>query len=104
MNEIASASMLRLCQCFLSICNVHFVSMIAAESNFVFRNMAEASDLLEWPKKDNRRFLHVVYRVGDLDRTIEYVFFVISFINHFSVTGVIYILRYSFFFSHQVLH
>ncbi|AEE28796.1 glyoxalase/bleomycin resistance protein/dioxygenase superfamily protein [Arabidopsis thaliana] len=34
--------------------------------------MAEASDLLEWPKKDNRRFLHVVYRVGDLDRTIEF--------------------------------
>lgn len=41
--------------------------------------MAEASapvapnaELLEWPKKDKRRFLHVVYRVGDLDRTIKY--------------------------------
>uniref|UniRef100_A0A6P4ADG1 Lactoylglutathione lyase n=1 Tax=Ziziphus jujuba TaxID=326968 RepID=A0A6P4ADG1_ZIZJJ len=41
--------------------------------------MAEASapatltpELLEWPKKDNRRFLHVVYRVGDLDRTIKF--------------------------------
>jgi len=33
-------------------------------------NMA---DLLEWPKKDNRRMLHVVYRVGDLDRTIKLV-------------------------------
>uniref|UniRef100_A0A2P2JJD0 Lactoylglutathione lyase n=1 Tax=Rhizophora mucronata TaxID=61149 RepID=A0A2P2JJD0_RHIMU len=26
---------------------------------------------LEWVKKDNRRMLHVVYRVGDLDRTIK---------------------------------
>lgn len=38
-------------------------------------NMAEAAqsnaELLEWPKKDKRRFLHVVYRVGDLDRTIK---------------------------------
>lgn len=33
--------------------------------------MAEA-DLSDWPKKDNRRFLHVVYRVGDLDRTIKF--------------------------------
>ncbi|KAF2617027.1 hypothetical protein F2Q68_00040671 [Brassica cretica] len=34
--------------------------------------MAENADLLEWPKKDKRRFLHVVYRVGDLDRTIQF--------------------------------
>ncbi|KAH9749544.1 Lactoylglutathione lyase GLX1 [Citrus sinensis] len=40
--------------------------------------MAEASpavanaELLEWPKKDKRRLLHAVYRVGDLDRTIKY--------------------------------
>ncbi|GLT83292.1 hypothetical protein SLE2022_015890 [Rubroshorea leprosula] len=36
--------------------------------------MAEAANLgiLEWPKKDNRRLLHVVYRVGDLDRTIKF--------------------------------
>lgn len=33
-----------------------------------------SSELLEWPTKDNRRFLHVVYRVGDLDRTIKYDF------------------------------
>jgi len=37
--------------------------------------MAEATqsnaELLEWPKKDKRRFLHAVYRVGDLDRTIK---------------------------------
>lgn len=29
-------------------------------------------NLLEWVKKDNRRMLHVVYRVGDLDKTIKY--------------------------------
>jgi lactoylglutathione lyase len=37
--------------------------------------MAEAAqpnaELLEWAKKDKRRFLHAVYRVGDLDRTIK---------------------------------
>ncbi|KAL1372697.1 hypothetical protein HN51_002801 [Arachis hypogaea] len=30
------------------------------------------ADLLEWPKQDKRRLLHVVYRVGDLDRTIKF--------------------------------
>lgn len=30
------------------------------------------AELFEWPKKDKRRFLHVVYRVGDLERTIKY--------------------------------
>jgi lactoylglutathione lyase len=29
------------------------------------------AELLEWPKKDKRRILHAVYRVGDLDRTIK---------------------------------
>ncbi|KAF7120770.1 hypothetical protein RHSIM_Rhsim13G0153000 [Rhododendron simsii] len=28
--------------------------------------------ILEWPKNDNRRFLHVVYRVVDLDRSIKF--------------------------------
>lgn len=28
---------------------------------------------LEWVKNDKRRMLHVVYRVGDLDKTIKYV-------------------------------
>lgn len=32
-----------------------------------------AEVVLEWPKKDKKRFLHAVYRVGDLDRTIKYV-------------------------------
>ncbi|XP_073000489.1 probable lactoylglutathione lyase, chloroplastic [Typha latifolia] len=41
-------------------------------------NMAQASttvseeESLEWVKKDNRRLLHVVYRVGDLDKTIKF--------------------------------
>ncbi|CAA3004723.1 probable lactoylglutathione lyase, chloroplastic isoform X1 [Olea europaea subsp. europaea] len=41
-------------------------------------NMAQASTdssqekALEWIKKDKRRMLHVVYRVGDLDRTIKF--------------------------------
>ncbi|XP_039167347.1 lactoylglutathione lyase GLX1 isoform X2 [Eucalyptus grandis] len=38
--------------------------------------MAESStanaELPEWPKKDKRRLLHAVYRVGDLDRSIKF--------------------------------
>ena len=30
-------------------------------------------DVLEWVKKDNRRFLHADIRVGDLNSTIKYV-------------------------------
>ncbi|KAL0311975.1 UNVERIFIED_CONTAM: putative lactoylglutathione lyase, chloroplastic [Sesamum radiatum] len=29
-------------------------------------------DVLEWTKSDKRRLLHVVYRVGDLDKTIKF--------------------------------
>ena len=42
-------------------------------------NKAQAStattqeNVLEWVKKDKRRMLHVVYRVGDLERTIKYI-------------------------------
>ncbi|KAL0542920.1 hypothetical protein IC582_018001 [Cucumis melo] len=35
-------------------------------------SLAPNAELLDWPKKDKRRFLHVVYRVGDLDRTIKF--------------------------------
>ncbi|MFS7965278.1 putative lactoylglutathione lyase [Helianthus anomalus] len=41
-------------------------------------NMAQGSTAttqekaLEWVKSDKRRMLHVVYRVGDLDRTIKF--------------------------------
>ncbi|CAM8890645.1 unnamed protein product [Rhodiola kirilowii] len=31
-----------------------------------------SAELLEWPKKDKRRLLHAVYRVGDLQRTIKF--------------------------------
>lgn len=31
--------------------------------------------VLEWVKNDKRRLLHVVYRVGDLDKTIKWVYF-----------------------------
>ncbi|MED6205407.1 hypothetical protein PIB30_017219 [Stylosanthes scabra] len=34
-------------------------------------NAAE-KNLFEWIKNDNRRFLHAVYRVGDLDKTIKF--------------------------------
>ena len=34
---------------------------------------SSTDDALAWAKKDNRRLLHVVYRVGDLDKTIKYV-------------------------------
>ncbi|KAI9127614.1 hypothetical protein K1719_000607 [Acacia pycnantha] len=34
--------------------------------------VAPNPELLEWPQKDKRRFLHAVYRVGDLDRTIKF--------------------------------
>ncbi|BBN68939.1 glyoxalase I homolog, partial [Prunus dulcis] len=36
------------------------------------KSAAPSAELLEWPKKDNRRLLHAVYRVGDLDRTIKF--------------------------------
>ncbi|PWZ27643.1 Lactoylglutathione lyase [Zea mays] len=31
-----------------------------------------AEAVLDWHKQDNKRMLHAVYRVGDLDRTIKY--------------------------------
>ena len=33
---------------------------------------AGGDDVKQWPKQDKRRFLHAVYRVGDLDATIDY--------------------------------
>lgn len=33
---------------------------------------SEENGVLEFAKNDNRRLLHVVYRVGDLDKTIKY--------------------------------
>ncbi|GLJ30769.1 hypothetical protein SUGI_0610180 [Cryptomeria japonica] len=34
--------------------------------------MVSEESLQEWSKKDNRRLLHVVYRVGDLEKTIKF--------------------------------
>nr|BAK22529.1 glyoxalase I homolog 1 [Allium cepa] len=31
-----------------------------------------SNDVLEWVKKDKKRFLHAVYRVGNLERTIKF--------------------------------
>ncbi len=36
------------------------------------RNLASDDDVLEWVKKDNRRFLQADIRVGDLNSTIKY--------------------------------
>ncbi|KAG7030441.1 putative lactoylglutathione lyase, chloroplastic [Cucurbita argyrosperma subsp. argyrosperma] len=33
---------------------------------------ASSENLLDWVKEDKRRLLHVVYRVGDLDKTIKF--------------------------------
>ena len=40
------------------------------------------SKLLEWPKKDKRRFLHVMYRVGDLVHTFKYVVYCVIVRNY----------------------
>lgn len=34
--------------------------------------MAASEDIKQWPKQDKRRFLHAVYRVGNLQATIDY--------------------------------
>lgn len=41
----------------------------AAQANATFRSKEEA---FAWAKKDHRRLLHVVYRVGNIDRTIKF--------------------------------
>ncbi|RWW66879.1 hypothetical protein BHE74_00025719, partial [Ensete ventricosum] len=53
-----------------------------------FGNTAETStpvnkeEVLEWVNKDKRRMLHVVYRVGDLDKTINVVLARGRFFSH----------------------
>jgi lactoylglutathione lyase len=40
------------------------------------RSMSQSvtqENALDWVKQDKRRMLHVVYRVGDLDKSIKYV-------------------------------
>lgn len=48
------------------------VNFYRLSSSIAMAEAAPNAELLEWAKKDKRRFLHVVYRVGDLDRTIKY--------------------------------
>nr|ACG27834.1 lactoylglutathione lyase [Zea mays] len=38
----------------------------------VAKPRTSADEAISWAKKDNRRLLHVVYRVGDLDKTIKF--------------------------------
>lgn len=59
----------------------HLAQKVLTHSVSECREMAEGAtpvvpshELLEWAKQDKRRFLHAVYRVGNLDRTIKYVF------------------------------
>ncbi|XP_020216536.1 probable lactoylglutathione lyase, chloroplastic isoform X2 [Cajanus cajan] len=95
---LPSASMLRPCNTLSSSCTssrrlavFHLVStggialpqskLFGAKGSELLR-VAEATaaekpaqpekNLFDWVKNDNRRFLHVVYRVGDLDKTIKF--------------------------------
>lgn len=54
-------------------------SLRVMASGNVSQSVAAASpeNVLEWVKQDKRRMLHVVYRVGDLDRTIKYALYYI---------------------------
>jgi len=56
---------------FLSLFMVWLYECFCVALFCIVLQMAEID--LDWPKKDNRRFLHVVYSVGDLERTIKYV-------------------------------
>lgn len=53
----------------------HNNTMRVAVNGYAAQASTKASpeNLLEWVKKDKRRLLHVVYRVGDMERTIKYV-------------------------------
>ncbi|KAL2544944.1 putative lactoylglutathione lyase [Forsythia ovata] len=45
-----------------------FMLPVAAEPT----TSVTAENVLEWTKRDNRRMLHAVYRVGNLDKTIKF--------------------------------
>lgn len=62
---------------------------------------APSAELLEFPKKDKRRMLHAVYRVGDLERSIKYVAHFIRVIFYPAYSSFIPLL---FAFLYQVLH
>ena len=76
---------------------VNASSLLRSEGNTIevstVANMAEPSTVVtkenafEWVKNDKRRMLHVVYRVGDLDKTIKYVCFVKSLLCHWAAVS-----------------
>ena len=63
--------------------------MVAAGKAAQASTSSVEENLLEWVKKDNRRMLHVVYRVGDLDRTIKYFYLAVqhSIVSMFCVSS-----------------
>ncbi|KAH1124805.1 hypothetical protein GYH30_014469 [Glycine max] len=81
---LPAASMLRPCTTLSSSCAssrrlalFHLVSTggIALPQAQLFgaEKLAQPEkNLFDWVKNDNRRFLHVVYRVGDLEKTIKF--------------------------------
>ncbi|KAL7134799.1 hypothetical protein ABFS83_11G050000 [Erythranthe nasuta] len=48
------------------------ISLSAAESAAQASTAIPQENALDWVKKDRRRMLHVVYRVGDMDKTIKF--------------------------------
>ncbi|KAJ0029863.1 hypothetical protein Pint_13239 [Pistacia integerrima] len=52
--------------------NGNGVGVVSAGNVGQASTSASQENALEWVKKDKRRLLHVVYRVGDLDKTIKY--------------------------------
>ncbi|XP_075517634.1 putative lactoylglutathione lyase, chloroplastic [Primulina tabacum] len=61
---------LRTCKFFKGA--VTIPSVIASGNVAQASTVATQENILDWAKKDKRRMLHVVYRVGDLDRTIKF--------------------------------
>jgi hypothetical protein len=68
--------------------------LFGAKGSQLFRipeaNAAEKLDqnLFDWVQNDNRRFLHVVYSVGDLDKTIKYVLLVVQFLKYTHLASI----------------
>ncbi|XP_031250633.1 probable lactoylglutathione lyase, chloroplastic [Pistacia vera] len=52
--------------------NGNGVGVVSAGNVAQASTSASQENALEWVKKDKRRLLHVVYRVGDLDKTIKF--------------------------------
>ncbi|XP_022157589.1 probable lactoylglutathione lyase, chloroplastic [Momordica charantia] len=48
------------------------IEMTAAGNAAQASTSASSENILDWVKQDKRRLLHVVYRVGDLDKTIKF--------------------------------